>query len=153
MDQCTRRIIGFGIQRGIVDGAALCRMFHQAVRGNSPPKYLSSDHDPRYRYHQWQANLRVLDILEIKTVPYIPLSHGPEQSPIQNTLGTRGEGAIVANWTKHSSQAWLPPVATTLRRFISNAHGCLMSTNQPPACLVRNHHRDPTPNPIDSFLR
>lgn len=75
MDQCTRRIIGFGIQRGIVDGAALCRMFHQAICSNSAPKYLSSDHDPLYRYHQWQANLRVLDILEIKTVPYVPQSH------------------------------------------------------------------------------
>jgi putative transposase len=75
MDQCTRRIIGFGIHRGSVDGAALCRMFQQAIHGNSFPKYLSSDHDPLYRYHQWQANLRVLDILEIKTVPYVPLSH------------------------------------------------------------------------------
>jgi len=50
-------------------------MFYQAVSGNSLPKYLSSDNDPLYRYHQWQANLRVLDILEIKTVPYVPLSH------------------------------------------------------------------------------
>src|SRR5262247_1704011 len=39
------------------------------------PKYLSSDHDPLYRFHQWQANLRVLGITEIKTVPYVPLSH------------------------------------------------------------------------------
>ena len=27
MDQWTRRIVGFGIQPGIVDGPALCRMF------------------------------------------------------------------------------------------------------------------------------
>src|SRR2546428_9834294 len=39
------------------------------------PKYLSSDHDPLYRFHQWQANLRVLAVQEIKTVPYVPLSH------------------------------------------------------------------------------
>ena len=39
------------------------------------PKYLSSDHDPLYRFHQWQANLRILDVTEIKTVPYVPLSH------------------------------------------------------------------------------
>jgi putative transposase len=31
MDQFTRRIIGFGIQRGAVDGPALCRMFNDAV--------------------------------------------------------------------------------------------------------------------------
>ena len=39
------------------------------------PKYVSSDHDPLYRFHQWQANLRVLGVTEIKTVPYVPLSH------------------------------------------------------------------------------
>jgi hypothetical protein len=53
----------------------LCRMFHRAIRGKSLPQYLSSDHDPLYRFHQWQANLRVLEVTEIKTVPYVPLSH------------------------------------------------------------------------------
>src|SRR5262245_53200837 len=57
MDHYTRRIIGFGIQRGIVDGMALCRMFKEAIRGAGLPRYLSSDHDPLYRFHQWQANL------------------------------------------------------------------------------------------------
>jgi putative transposase len=75
MDQFTRRIIGFGVHRGIVDGAALCRMFQRAVRGHSLPKYLTSDHDPLYRFHQWQANLRILEVRQIKTVPYVPLSH------------------------------------------------------------------------------
>src|SRR6476659_7991133 len=70
-----RRIIGFGIQRGVVDGLALCRMFKQAIRGAGLPKYLSSDHDPLYRFHQWEANLRILDITEIKTVPHTPWSH------------------------------------------------------------------------------
>jgi putative transposase len=75
MDQYTRRIVGFGVQSGIVDGSALCRMFKQAIRGQGVPRYLSSDHDPLYRFHQWQANLRVLGVTEIKTVPYVPLSH------------------------------------------------------------------------------
>ena len=30
---------------------------------------------PLYRFHQWQGNLRILDVKEIKTVPYAPLSH------------------------------------------------------------------------------
>jgi hypothetical protein len=34
--------------------------------GHKLPKYLSSDHDPLYRFHQWQANLRVLEVKEIK---------------------------------------------------------------------------------------
>jgi transposase InsO family protein len=75
MDQFTRRLIGFGVHRGSVDGVALCQMFHRAIRGRSLPKYLSSDHDPLYRFHQWQANLRVLEVQEIKTVPYVPVSH------------------------------------------------------------------------------
>src|SRR6266487_3556755 len=75
MDQWTRRIVGFGVHRGVVDGVELCRMFNQATRCQSPPTYLSSDHDPLYRFHQWQANLRILDVKEIKAVPYVPLSH------------------------------------------------------------------------------
>jgi putative transposase len=39
------------------------------------PKFLSTDNDPLYRFHQWQANLRALDMTEIKTVPYASLSH------------------------------------------------------------------------------
>jgi transposase InsO family protein len=75
MDQFTRRIVGFGVQYGNVDGPALCRMFQQAVRRQSLPKYLSTDNDPLFRFHQWGANLRVLGITEIKTVPGAPLSH------------------------------------------------------------------------------
>jgi len=76
MDQYTRRIIGFGLHAGAVDGNALCQMFNHAIRGQrSIPKYLSSDNDPLYRFHQWQANLRILGVSEIKTVPYVPLSH------------------------------------------------------------------------------
>ena len=75
MDQFTRRIIGFGVHCGSVHGAALCRMFCRAVGQQKLPKYISSDHDPLYRFHQWHANLRVLEVKEIKTVPYVPLSH------------------------------------------------------------------------------
>jgi len=75
MDQFTRRIIGFGVHAGDVDGVALCRMFNKATSTQGVPHYLSSDNDPLFRYHRWQANLRILEIEEIKTVPYTPLSH------------------------------------------------------------------------------
>jgi hypothetical protein len=75
MDHWTRRIVGVGVHRGVVDGVALCRMFHRATCGESLPTYLSADHDPLYRFHQWQANLRILNIQDIKTVPYVPRSH------------------------------------------------------------------------------
>ena len=85
MDQFTRRIVGFGVQAGMIDGVTLCRMFRRAIRrASSLPKYLSSDHDPLYRFHQWQANLRVLGVAEIKTVPYVPLSH----PFVERTIGT-----------------------------------------------------------------
>ena len=75
MDQFTRRIIGFGVQAGDVDGVALCRMFNSAISTKGAPKYLSSDNDPLFLYQQWQANLRILGADEIKTVPYTPLSY------------------------------------------------------------------------------
>ena len=86
MDQFTRRIVGFGVHGGIVDGVALCRMLNRAIRRQSLPKYLSSDHDPLYRFHQWQANLRVLEVTEIKTVTYVPLSH----PFVERLIGTFG---------------------------------------------------------------
>src|SRR5438093_11351811 len=68
--------LGFGVHAGSVDGGALCRMFNHAIRWQRQmPKYLSYDHDPLYRFEQWQANLRILEVTEIKTVPYVPPSH------------------------------------------------------------------------------
>ena len=75
MDQFTRRIIGFGIHPGDVDGLALCRMFNVAISKQNLPSYLSSDNDPLFLYHRWQANLRILEIDEVKSVPYTPISH------------------------------------------------------------------------------
>ena len=75
MDQFTRRLIGFGIYAGDVDGVALCCMFKRVISGHKPPSYLSSDHDPLFEYHRWQANLRILEIEPIKSVPYTPISH------------------------------------------------------------------------------
>lgn len=75
MDHFTRRIIGFGIHAGVVDGVSLCCMFNKVVSGKGIPQRLSSDNEPLFRYHQWQANLRILDVDEIKSIPYTPTSH------------------------------------------------------------------------------
>lgn len=75
MDQYTRRIVGFGIHAGYVDGTALCCMFNKIISHKKRPQHLSSDNDPLFHYQRWQANLRILDIEEIKTVPYVPISH------------------------------------------------------------------------------
>ena len=75
MDQYTRRIIGFAVHAGDVDGPAVCRMFNDATTGNGWPERLSSDNDPLFQYHRWKANLRVLNIEEIKSLPHVPMSH------------------------------------------------------------------------------
>jgi putative transposase len=75
MDQFTRRIIDFGVHASAVDGIALCRMFNTAISSRGAPNYLSSDNDPLFLYHQWEANLRILGADEVKKVPYTPLSH------------------------------------------------------------------------------
>ena len=75
MDVFTRRIIGFGVAPAHVDGVSVCRMFNQATAGQPKPKHLSTDHDPLFRFHRWLANLRVLQIEQIKSVPNAPVSH------------------------------------------------------------------------------
>ena len=52
------------------------------VRAKAFPKHASSDHDPLFRFHRWLANLRVLEIEEIKSVPYAPVSHPFVERPI-----------------------------------------------------------------------
>jgi transposase InsO family protein len=75
MDVFSRRIIGFGVERAYIDGVSLCRMFNHAVSSQRLPRHVSTDHDPLFRFHRWLANLRVLEIEEIKSVPYTPVSH------------------------------------------------------------------------------
>jgi putative transposase len=75
MDQFSRRIIGFAVQPLAVDGPALCRLFNQAIACQGQCLRLSFDHDPLFGFHRWQANLRVLGIEAIQTVPGVPVSH------------------------------------------------------------------------------
>ena len=75
MDQFTRQIIGFSVHAGPVDGPAVCRLFNRILGTSAAPHYLSSDNDPLLKFHRWKANLRILDVAEVKTVPYVPLSH------------------------------------------------------------------------------
>ena len=71
----TRRLIGFGGAHASIDGVGVCRMFNHATAGQPRPKHLSADDDPLFRFHRWLANLRVLEIKEIKSVPYVPVSY------------------------------------------------------------------------------
>jgi len=84
MDIFTRRIIGFGVAAANLDGPSVCRMFNRAIARQNMPRHLSSDHDPLFRFQRWLANLRILEIDEIKTIPCTPRSH----AFIERLIGT-----------------------------------------------------------------
>ena len=82
MDQFTRQVIDFAVHAGPVDGPALCRLFNTVLGSSTNPRYLSSDNDPLLKFRRWKTNLRIFDVTEIKTVPYVPLSHPFVERPI-----------------------------------------------------------------------
>jgi hypothetical protein len=73
-------------------------MFLTAVRGIGLPSYLRSDPAPLYRFYQWQANLGILEVAEIKTVPGVPLSH----PFVERLIGT----IRASTWIGFRSGAW-----------------------------------------------
>ena len=50
-------------------------MFNDATPGHGWPERISTDNDPLFLFHRWKANLRILEVEEIKTVPHVPMSH------------------------------------------------------------------------------
>jgi len=75
IDQYTRRVIGFAVNAGNIDGPTLCRMFNAATTRQGWPNHLCSDNDPLFQLHRWKANMRVLEVEEIKSIPHVPMSH------------------------------------------------------------------------------
>ena len=75
IDVFTRRISGFGVRDEAIDGPALCRMFNHASAGHPPHVRIGTDYDPLFRFYRWSANLRILEVAEIESVPYVPMSH------------------------------------------------------------------------------
>ena len=70
-----KHYVGQALLNGVISGKAL-------------PKYLCSDNDPLFLFHRWKANLRILEIEELKSVPGNPTSH-PFVEPVIKT--TRNE--------------------------------------------------------------
>ena len=99
MDQCTRRLVGVGVHRGPVNGADICRTFNAAIHGQGTPRHLSTDHDPLFEAHQWTANLRILEIDAIKTVPHVPRSH----PFVERLIGTTRREFLVLHRFEYSS--------------------------------------------------
>ena len=88
MDVFTRRITGLGVAAANPDGPGVCRMFNRAIALQTMPRYLSSDHDPLFHFQRWLANLRILEIDEINSLPGTPRSH----AFVERLIGTiRGQ--------------------------------------------------------------
>ena len=84
MDVWSRIIIGCTVTKGPVNGPTLCRMFNQIISNKRAPRYISTDSDPLFQFHRWKANLRILEIDEIKSIPFTPISH----PYIERVIGT-----------------------------------------------------------------
>jgi putative transposase len=108
------RVVGFGVEPAHIDGIGVCRLFNHARRGQPLPKRLSSDHDPLFRFHRWRANLRILDIEELKSGSFVPRSH----PFIEQLIGTLRREYLDQSffWNGldlHRSWIGSPPVTTS----------------------------------------
>jgi putative transposase len=114
MDQFTRRLVGVGVHGGPVNGADVCRMFNAAIHGQNTPRHLSTDHDPLFEAHRWKANLRILEVDEVKTVPQVPLSH----PFVERLIGTMRREFLdhVLFWNARDLDASLPSSRFTTMR-------------------------------------
>src|ERR1700677_3026764 len=71
----SRRVCGSNTSR-IIRCAPTCTVSPaNQLRRPGTGYRISTDHDPLFRFHRWLANLRILEVEEIKTVPYAPMSH------------------------------------------------------------------------------
>jgi len=80
MDQFSRRIIGFSVHVGHIDGVAVCRMLNKIISSSNLPKYLSTDNDPFFEFYRFKANLRILEIEEIRRVDQRNFPASPSQN-------------------------------------------------------------------------
>jgi transposase InsO family protein len=76
MDQYSRRIVGYAAMKAdALTGEDICCMFNRILADLQPPKRLSHDNDQLFYFHRWQTNMDILEVREIWSVPYVPMSH------------------------------------------------------------------------------
>jgi hypothetical protein len=85
-------------------------MFNKAISTQCVPRYLSSDNDPLFLYHCWQANLRVHSVKEFKSDPHLPVSH---------PFAERLTGTIAANTLTRCCSG--TPVTRSENRMLSGS--------------------------------
>ena len=118
MDQYSRRIIGFGVHAGTVDGVALCRMFNRAIRWQlKMPKYLSTDNDPLYRFHQplfWTATDLEAKLLDFQHYYNEHRTHAGRQGhpPVTGVNADHSLANLSCyRWQKHCRGLYQTPIA------------------------------------------
>lgn len=133
MDQCTRRLVGLGVHRGPVTGADVCCMFNAAIHDRGTRRHLSTDHDPLFEAHRWTANLRILEIDEIKTVPHVPVSH----PFVERLIGTIRREFLdhVLFWTAHDLERKLAEFQT----YYNEARGHASLEGHTPLTFASEH--------------
>ena len=72
---CPRIAYTISITFGIEVNKDVVRRILARHYKHSPPNSLSTDNDPLFTSHRWQANLRILDVNEIKSIPCVLMSH------------------------------------------------------------------------------
>ena len=152
MDQFTRRLVGFGVHRGPVDAPSLCRMCNAAIHGRGAPRHLSTDHDPLFEAYRWTANLRLLEIDEIKTVPHVPLSH-PFVERLIGTMRPTSSTSLIP--VSASSAVGSVSAQATITRDPSTPRWSFLQPRRPrPPCVAAAHAPSPTmDSPVLSTMR
>ncbi len=79
MDVYSRKIIGFSVCKYPITGVNACVMFNNIISGKKLPKRMCRDRDPIFKFHRWQANMRIFEhqdgMIELKSVAYVPVSN------------------------------------------------------------------------------
>ncbi len=79
LEQNSRKIIGFSVNRGDVNGLSLRRMFNEATAGSGEPRRICHDNDPLFHSWEWQSLMGCLffgdESRELWSVPYTPVSN------------------------------------------------------------------------------
>ena len=114
-----RRIIGFGVHAGTVDGAALCRMFNRAIQGNAGCRTSSVPITILLSVPPVASQLRDTGgVVGIKSIPYVPLSH----PLVERLIGTLRREYLdhLLFWTTgdlENKLLDLGPISTTIARI------------------------------------
>jgi hypothetical protein len=110
-----RPMMGFGIQIYEVNGLVFNGMFNGIIAVVDESRCISTDRDPVSEFHRSRANLRILDMEEITTVPQGLTSHSFVERLIGNIRQDLRNHLLP--WKKCIVKRKLAEVILNFRRF------------------------------------